>query len=101
MSVTQMPLRIPASLHVLLKEKAEGEGVSLNQYCLYLLSRHSGGEKDLSREKAENLMRFLEEAHLLQKEMRREENHRVETSLQETPLQRWRKIHGKNRRPAH
>ena len=38
----QMPLRIPRSLHKCLKEQAEREGVSLNQYCLFLLALHAG-----------------------------------------------------------
>lgn len=38
----QMPLRIPKSLHRRLKEQADREGVSLNQYCLFLLALHAG-----------------------------------------------------------
>ncbi len=38
----QMPLRIPRSLHKSLKEQAQHEGVSLNQYCLFLLALHGG-----------------------------------------------------------
>ncbi|MBI2345953.1 MAG: toxin-antitoxin system HicB family antitoxin [Deltaproteobacteria bacterium] len=38
----QMPLRIPVSLHKRLKELAYHEGVSLNQYCLFLLALHAG-----------------------------------------------------------
>lgn len=38
----QMPLRIPRSLHKRLKELADREGVSLNQYCLFLLALHAG-----------------------------------------------------------
>lgn len=38
----QMPLRIPRTLHKRLKEQAEREGVSLNQYCLFLLALHAG-----------------------------------------------------------
>jgi len=42
----QMPLRIPRSLHKRLKELSQREGVSLNQYCLFLLALHAGeGEK--------------------------------------------------------
>lgn len=41
-----MPLRIPRSLHKRLKEFARREGVSLNQYCLFLLALHaSEGEE--------------------------------------------------------
>ena len=35
----RLVIRIPRSLHKLLKEEAEIEGVSLNQYMLYKLSR--------------------------------------------------------------
>lgn len=35
----RLVLRIPRSLHKLLKQEAEVEGVSLNQYMLYKLSR--------------------------------------------------------------
>lgn len=36
----QFKLRIPRSLHKELAERSRREGVSMNQYCLYLLSRH-------------------------------------------------------------
>ena len=32
-------LRIPRSLHRLLAEHSQREGISMNQYCVYLLSR--------------------------------------------------------------
>lgn len=35
----QFKLRIPKSLHRSLAERAKAEGTSMNQYCLYLLSR--------------------------------------------------------------
>ena len=34
----QFKLRMPKTLHRLLAEKAKQEGISMNQYCLYLLS---------------------------------------------------------------
>ena len=34
----QFKLRIPKSLHKILAEKSRQEGISMNQYCLYLLS---------------------------------------------------------------
>lgn len=34
----QFKLRIPKTLHKKLAEKAKAEGISMNQYCLYLLS---------------------------------------------------------------
>ena len=36
----QFKLRIPKSLHRALAEHAKAEGTSMNQYCLYLLSRN-------------------------------------------------------------
>ena len=38
----QFKLRIPKSLHRLLAQKSGEEGISMNQYCLYLLSRGLG-----------------------------------------------------------
>lgn len=35
----QFKLRLPKSLHKRLSEKSAEEGISMNQYCLYLLSR--------------------------------------------------------------
>ena len=36
----QFKLRIPKSLHRLLAEHSKREGISMNQYCLYLLSKN-------------------------------------------------------------
>lgn len=36
----QFKLRIPKSLHKELAEKSKKEGISMNQYCVYLLSRN-------------------------------------------------------------
>ncbi len=36
----QFKLRIPRSLHRLLAEHAKKEGISMNQYCVYLLARN-------------------------------------------------------------
>lgn len=36
----QFKLRIPKSLHKQLSEHSKIEGISMNQYCLYLLSRN-------------------------------------------------------------
>lgn len=35
----QFKLRLPKSLHRLLAQKSREEGVSMNQYCVYLLSK--------------------------------------------------------------
>lgn len=37
----QFKLRIPKSLHKQLAEQAKREGISMNQYCLYLLSNNN------------------------------------------------------------
>lgn len=36
----QFKLRLPRSLHKSLAERAQREGISMNQYCVYLLSRN-------------------------------------------------------------
>ena len=36
----QFKLRIPRSLHRSLAERSKREGISMNQYCVYLLSRN-------------------------------------------------------------
>lgn len=40
----QFKLRIPRSLHRLLSEHSKKEGISMNQYCVYLLSRNDAIE---------------------------------------------------------
>lgn len=37
----QFKLRIPKSLHKQLSEQSKREGISMNQYCLYLLSKNA------------------------------------------------------------
>ena len=101
--ITQMPLRVPRSLHQLLKEVAEQEGVSLNQYCLYLLSRYSQGQGNPSV-RGEDLLRFLQEAHHFQHEMHPTTSPRklVKGNLPkpdsgkatETPRERWIRLYG-------
>jgi predicted RNase H-like HicB family nuclease len=39
----QFKLRMPKSLHKTLAEKSRQEGISMNQYCLYLLSSGASG----------------------------------------------------------
>ena len=39
----QFKLRIPKSLHRSLAENSKKEGISMNQYCLYLLAKNDGG----------------------------------------------------------
>ena len=36
----QFKLRIPKSLHRMLADHSQREGISMNQYCVYLLSRN-------------------------------------------------------------
>lgn len=38
-------LRLPVSLHEALKKEAAKEGVSLNQYCIYILSKNLKSNK--------------------------------------------------------
>lgn len=38
----QFKLRLPRSLHRTLAEKSRQEGISMNQYCLYLISKNIG-----------------------------------------------------------
>lgn len=35
----QFKLRVPKSLHRLLQQRSSEEGISMNQYCVYLLSK--------------------------------------------------------------
>lgn len=37
----QFVMRVPKSLHKTLAERAKAEGTSMNQYCLYLLSKNT------------------------------------------------------------
>ena len=48
----QFKLRIPKSLHKTLAEDSKKEGVSMNQYCVYLLAKNSEKEHILSQEQA-------------------------------------------------
>ena len=41
----QFKLRIPRSLHRSLAEHSKEEGVNMNQYCVYLLSKNDAMEK--------------------------------------------------------
>ncbi len=43
----QFKLRIPKSLHRRLAEHSKEEGVSMNQYCVYLLSKNDALEKSM------------------------------------------------------
>ena len=40
----QFKLRLPKSLHRSLAEHAKAEGVSMNQYCVYMLARNENGK---------------------------------------------------------
>ena len=51
----QFKLRIPRSLHRILAEHAKREGVSMNQYCVYLLSRNDAPDTQT----AYMIVRFL------------------------------------------
>lgn len=45
----QFKLRIPKSLHRQLSEHSKREGISMNQYCLYLLSRNDAVHSMISK----------------------------------------------------
>ena len=45
----QFKLRIPKSLHKTLSEDSKKEGISMNQYCVYLLSKNSAEHHFSSR----------------------------------------------------
>lgn len=47
----QFTMRIPKTLHGALTRKAERENVSMNQYCLYLLSKELQKELDAEENK--------------------------------------------------
>lgn len=49
----QFKLRLPKSLHKQLAEHSKSEGVSMNQYCVYLLSMNSALRREYS-ERAES-----------------------------------------------
>lgn len=68
-TITQMPLRLPRSLHFQLKAGALHEGVSLNQYCLYLLAAHARPVKAALTQKAEDALRFIAQAQGFQREL--------------------------------
>jgi hypothetical protein len=89
---TQMPLRIPASLHRSLKIAAKREGVSLNQYCLYLLARHVKSDQDWDREKGEALLTFLEEAQVMQAELAKGKKQGYAPEAEETPFSLFKKL---------
>lgn len=91
--ITQMPLRVPKSLHRDLKTAAKHEGVSLNQLCLYLLSKNLELPKNWMSQKGEELLVFLQEALLFQKELKKERGPSAVVSPDETPLQRWNHLH--------
>ena len=98
----QMPLRLPVTLHRALKRAAEQEGVSLNQYCLFLLASRVPDtmlKTDERRQRGEELLRFLTEAHALQQAMRGPSRQGQEVKPKETPSQRWKHLYGKNRSP--
>jgi len=98
---SQMPLRIPSTLHTILKEMANLEGVSLNQYCLFLLANSVAHHDDWMKKKAENLLRFLEEGHLLQEQFSNQQKKKVTEAIFESPSIRFKKLYGKSRTRPH
>lgn len=73
------------------------EGLSLNQYCLYLLARHSVSKEAQRSRKAESLLQFIAQAQALQKEFaksKKEQDIPRELPL-ETPQERQQRLHGR------
>lgn len=98
-AAAQMPLRIPARLHEDLKFAAESQGISLNQYCLYLLAQNVPQPSELLTQKAEELLKFLQEAQIMQRELEKKRpkpyaKNRSSDFVQ-TPLLRSRELYGK------
>jgi hypothetical protein len=93
----QMPLRLPAALHEDLKTAAAAEGLSLNQYCLFLLARHGGDSAAARRQRGEELLKFLAEAQVLQRELEKQKlsGPQREKEPEQTPKQRYKKLHGR------
>lgn len=96
---TQMPLRLPFSLHRDLKIGAESEGVSLNQYCLYLLARSFKKPEEIKTKKLQETLNFLEQARLFQKQLKKNRTTPLNKKevVYETPKQRLKKLYAKNR----
>lgn len=90
----QMPLRVPEELHKDIQWEARRRGMSLNQYCLYLLSRHTPKAKEELTQRGEELLKFIEQAEVLQKSIgpTRSPKQKPIFSLK----RRLKKIHEKN-----
>lgn len=93
--LAQMPLRVPGSLHEDLKQNAVSFGMSLNQFCLYILARHTQQPPKIQSKKAEELIQFINHAHRLQNEFSKSRKQQTvaESNPNETPLQRWKSLH--------
>ena len=93
-TLRQMPLRVPGELHGDLKIEAKRRGMSLNQYCLYLLSRHTPKAKGELTRRGEELLQFISQAHYLQKNL---DPHSIKRQNPVFSLRRrLKKIHEKN-----
>ncbi len=90
----QMPLRVPEELHRDIQVEAQRRGMSLNQYCLYLLSRYTPKAKEELTRRGEELFQFIAQAQHLQ------ENLGHLTAKRHNPIfslkRRLKKIHEKN-----
>lgn len=100
---TQMPLRLPFSLHQDLKIGAESEGISLNQYCLYLLARSFKEPEEIKTKKLQETLTFLEQAQVFQKQLKKNRTPPLSKKevVYETPKQRLKKLYAKNRSTTH
>jgi len=93
-ALQQMPLRIPKDLHRDIRAEAKKRGMSLNQYCLFLLARHTPKAKEKLSQRGEDLLQFIEQARVLQEKLN------PTLSAKPKPIfslkRRLKKIHEKN-----
>ncbi len=101
-TLQQMPLRIPSMLHQEIADAAHSEGLSINQFCLFVLTKALAYSHNWMSEKGESLLHFLNQAKQLQSEFNKNKNWETgKTPIPETPFMRLKKIYGKNRKRSH
>lgn len=96
-SLRQVPLRLPAELHDLLKRAAKARGMSLNQYCLYILTRDCDRDSALRTERGEETLRFIAESRVFQTELNAKQHRRLDKEPTQTPWTRYQELYGHSR----
>lgn len=91
--IAQMPLRLPAELHEELKQAAAQQGLSLNQYCLFLLARYGLENKDWQRHKGEALLQFWQESQTMARQLKGPGLQAPSTPPIEIPKKRWKRLY--------